>query len=153
VERIQKGLQNLIDAEEPNWWVTPQGSFRHPLPTVAKGRKRLDDIGELEIPSLINGSLTSTMALVSPNSPHLEIIPDPDQPMEDDDTSTPHASSFDSSSCAITVTSNPGSVLHSPMSRSPSAQFCIEKIHDDQTPVNAQETLQTKFNSLSNKSD
>jgi len=67
------------------------------------------------------------MALVSPNSPHPEIIRDPDQPMEDDDTSTPHPSSFDLSSRAITVTSNPGSVIHSPMSRSYSTQFRVEK--------------------------
>jgi len=67
------------------------------------------------------------MALVSPNSPHPELISNPDQPMEDDDTSTPHASSFDPSSPAITTTSNPGSVIHSPMSRSHSAQFRVEK--------------------------
>jgi len=40
VEGNQKILQNLIDAEEQNWWVTPQGSFRHPFPTIAKGRKK-----------------------------------------------------------------------------------------------------------------
>jgi len=40
VERNQKVLQDLIDAEEPNWWVTKQGSFRHPFPTLAKGRKK-----------------------------------------------------------------------------------------------------------------
>jgi len=40
VERNQKILQNLLDAEEQNWWVTPQGSFRHPFPTIAKGRKK-----------------------------------------------------------------------------------------------------------------
>jgi len=40
VERNQKALQNLIDAEEQNWWVTPQGSFRHPFPTLAKGRNK-----------------------------------------------------------------------------------------------------------------
>jgi len=67
------------------------------------------------------------MALVSPKSPHPELISNPDQPMEDDDTSTPHASSFDPSSCAMTTTSNPGSVIHSPMSRSHSAQFRVEK--------------------------
>jgi len=39
-ERNQKALQNLIDAEEQNWWVTKQGSFRHPFPTLAKGRKK-----------------------------------------------------------------------------------------------------------------
>jgi len=38
VERNQKILLNLIDAEEHNWWVTPPGSFRHPFPTIAKGR-------------------------------------------------------------------------------------------------------------------
>jgi len=127
VEHNQKVLQNLIDAEEQNWCVTKQGSSRHPFPTLAKGRKRLYDIGKLEILCLIKGSLTSTMALVSPISPHPEIIRDPDQPMEDDDTSTTHASSFDSSSRAITVTSNPGSVIHSPMSRSHCAQFRVEK--------------------------
>ena len=66
------------------------------------------------------------MALVSPNSPHPELIRG-DQPMEDDNTSTPHASSFDPSSRAMTSTSNPGSVIHSPMSRSHSAQFRVEK--------------------------
>jgi len=40
VEQNQKVLQNLIDAEEQNWWVTKQGSFRHPFPTLAKGRKK-----------------------------------------------------------------------------------------------------------------
>ena len=40
VERNQKILQNLIDAEEQNWWVTRQGSFRHPFPTIPKGRKK-----------------------------------------------------------------------------------------------------------------
>jgi len=67
------------------------------------------------------------MALVSPNSPHPELISNPDQPMEHDDSSTPHASSFDPSSRAMTTTSNPGSVIHSPMSRSHSAQFHVEK--------------------------
>jgi len=67
------------------------------------------------------------MALVSPNSPHPEIIRDPDQPMHDNDTFTPHTSSLDSSSCAITVTSNPGSVVHCPMSRSYSAQYLVAK--------------------------
>jgi len=67
------------------------------------------------------------MALVSSNSPHPELIRDPDQSMADDDTSTPHASSFDPSSRAMTTTSNPGSVIHSPMSRSHSAQFPVDK--------------------------
>jgi len=67
------------------------------------------------------------MALVSPNSPQPELIHHPDQPMEDDDTSTPYASSFDLSSRAMTTTSNPGSVIHSPMSRSNSVQFRVEK--------------------------
>jgi len=67
------------------------------------------------------------MALVSPNSSHPELIRDPAQPMEDDDTSTPHACSFDPSSRAITTTSNPGSVIHSPMSCSHSAQFRVDK--------------------------
>jgi len=40
VERNQKILHNFIDAEEQNWWITPQGSFRHPFPTIAKGRKK-----------------------------------------------------------------------------------------------------------------
>jgi len=40
VERNQKVLQNLIDTEEQNWWVTKQRSFRHPFPTLAKGRKK-----------------------------------------------------------------------------------------------------------------
>jgi len=40
VERNQKVLQNLIDAEEQNWWVTKQESFRHPFPTLPKGRKK-----------------------------------------------------------------------------------------------------------------
>jgi len=40
VERNQKILQDLIDAEEQNWWVTKQGSFRHSFPTIAKGRKK-----------------------------------------------------------------------------------------------------------------
>jgi len=40
VERNQKVLQNFIDAEEQNWWVTKQGSFRHPFPTLAKGQKK-----------------------------------------------------------------------------------------------------------------
>jgi len=40
VERDQKILQNLIHAEEQNWWVIPQGSIRHPFPTIAKGRKK-----------------------------------------------------------------------------------------------------------------
>ena len=40
VEQNQKILQNIIKAEEQNWWVTPEGSFRHPFPTIAKGRKK-----------------------------------------------------------------------------------------------------------------
>jgi len=40
VEQNHKVLQNHIDAEEENWWVTKQGSFRHPFPTIAKGRKK-----------------------------------------------------------------------------------------------------------------
>jgi len=40
VEQNQKVLQNLIDAEEQYWWITPQVSFRHPFPTLAKGRKK-----------------------------------------------------------------------------------------------------------------
>ena len=40
VERNQKNLQKLIDAEEQNWWVTPQGPFCQPFPTIAKGRKK-----------------------------------------------------------------------------------------------------------------
>ena len=40
VERNQNIFQNLIDAEEQNCWVTPQGSFRHPFTTIAKGRKK-----------------------------------------------------------------------------------------------------------------
>ena len=67
------------------------------------------------------------MALVSPNSPHPQLIRDPDQPMQDDDTSTPHASLFDLSSHAMTTTSNLGLVIHSPISRSHSAQFRVEK--------------------------
>ena len=67
------------------------------------------------------------MALGSPDSPHAELISNPDRPMEDDDTSTPHASSFDPSSCAMTTTSNAGSVIHSPLSRSDSVQFRVEK--------------------------
>jgi len=67
------------------------------------------------------------MAPVSPNSPHPELIRDPDQPMQDNHTSTPHGSSFDPSSRAMTTTSNPCSVVHSPMSRSHSAQFRVEK--------------------------
>jgi len=67
------------------------------------------------------------MALVSPNSPHAELISNPDQPMEDDDTSTPHASSFDPSSRAMTTNSHPGSVLHSLLSRFHSGQFRVEK--------------------------
>jgi len=39
-ERNQNALQDLIDAEEQNWWVTKQGSFRHPFSTLAKGRKK-----------------------------------------------------------------------------------------------------------------
>jgi len=39
-KRNRKILQNLIDTEEQNWWVTPQGSFRHPFPTIAKGCKK-----------------------------------------------------------------------------------------------------------------
>jgi len=38
VNQNQKTLQKLIDAEEQNWWVSPHGSFRHPFPTLAKGR-------------------------------------------------------------------------------------------------------------------
>ena len=40
VDQNQKTLQNLIDVEEQNWWVTPQVSFHHPFPTLAKGRKK-----------------------------------------------------------------------------------------------------------------
>jgi len=40
VEQNQNVLQNLIYAEEQNWWVTKQGSFRHPFPTLAKGQKK-----------------------------------------------------------------------------------------------------------------
>ena len=39
VDQNQKVLQNLIDAEEQNCWVTPQGFFHFPFPTIAKGRK------------------------------------------------------------------------------------------------------------------
>jgi len=67
------------------------------------------------------------MALVSPNSRHAELIRSPDQPMEDDDTSTPHASSFDPSSRAMTTNSHPGSVLHSLLSCFHSGQFRVEK--------------------------
>jgi len=67
------------------------------------------------------------MALASPNSPHPELIRDPDQPLEDDDTSTPHPSSFDQSSRAMTTISNPGLVTYSPLSRSHSAQFGVDK--------------------------
>jgi len=67
------------------------------------------------------------MALVSHKSPHPELIRDHNQPMEDDNTSTAHASSFDLSSSAMTTPSNPGSVGHSPMSGSHSAQFRVEK--------------------------
>jgi len=38
VNRNPKTLQKLIDSEEQNWWVSPPGSFRHPFPTLAKGR-------------------------------------------------------------------------------------------------------------------
>jgi len=38
VDRNQKTLQKLIDSEEQNWGVSPHGSFRHPFPTLAKGR-------------------------------------------------------------------------------------------------------------------
>jgi len=93
------------------------------------------------------------MALVSPNSPHPELIRDPDQPMQDDHTSTPHASSFNLSSRAMTTTSNPGSVIHSPRVAPIVRNSVSRKIGQDQTPVNAQETLQTKWNFLSNKSD
>ena len=47
--------------------------------------------------------------------------------MEDDDASTPHPSLFDPSSSAMTTTSNPGSVIHSPLSHSHSAQFLVEQ--------------------------
>jgi len=67
------------------------------------------------------------MALVSPNFPHPELISNPNQHMEDDDTSTPDAFSFDPSSHAMTTTSNPGSVIQSPMNRAHSAQFRVEK--------------------------
>jgi len=40
VEQNQNVLQNLIDAEEQNWCITPQGSFRHSFPTLGKGRKK-----------------------------------------------------------------------------------------------------------------
>lgn len=68
------------------------------------------------------------MALVNPNTPHPELVGSSDTPMDDDNASTPHASSFDPSSRAVTVSSPAGSVVHSPMSRSPSAQqFRIHK--------------------------
>jgi len=99
-----------------------------PVPYLSEGSKKHSNILESgNSKPQLKGSLTSSIALVSPNSPHPELIGNPDQPMEDDDTSMPHASSFDSSSRAITVTSNPGSVIHSPMSRSHSAQFRVEK--------------------------
>ena len=52
------------------------------------------------------------MALVSPNAPHPEIISNPDQPMEDDETSTPHVSSFD---CRRIY----GAVVMGPLTQSP----------------------------------
>ena len=97
-----------------------------PFPYYSEGSKKARRTGELETPFLNKGSLTSTMALISPNSPHPELITDPNQPMEDDDTCTPHESSFGPSSCAMTTNSNPGSVVHSPMSRSHSAQFRVK---------------------------
>ena len=93
------------------------------------------------------------MALVSPNSPHAELIQDPDQPTEDEDTSTPQVSSFDPSSRGMTVTSNPGSVIHPQWVVPIVRNFVSKKTRHDQTPVNAQETLRTKWNSLSTKSD
>ena len=47
VEQNHKDLQNLIEAEEQNWWVTPQWSFRHPFPTIAKGRKKARRYGRV----------------------------------------------------------------------------------------------------------
>jgi len=50
VEQNHKVLQNLIDAEEQNWWVTPQGSLCHPFPTIAKGRKKARRYGRVRNP-------------------------------------------------------------------------------------------------------
>ena len=60
------------------------------------------------------------------HSLHPEIIQESDQHMEDDNTSTPHASTFNASFQAVSVSSEPGSVA---MSRSTSAPFpgCIGK--------------------------
>jgi hypothetical protein len=64
------------------------------------------------------------MAQPGSHSPHPEIIQGLDQLMEDDNTSTPHASSFDPSSRALSVVSPPGSIA---LSRTSSAPFRIEK--------------------------
>ena len=50
------------------------------------------------------------LQLVGSHSPHPEIIQESDQLMEDDNTSTPHASIFQPFSQAISVLSDSGSV-------------------------------------------
>ena len=35
---LHQTYQEFVDSQEQNWWRTPHGIFRHPFPTVAKGR-------------------------------------------------------------------------------------------------------------------
>jgi hypothetical protein len=91
------------------------------------------------------------MAQVGSNSPHPEIIQESDQLMEDDNSSTPHASTFNPDSRALSVTSASGSIA---LSRSTSAPFPgrVEKNpgrssprHHSRNPTNQTERLKQQI--------
>jgi hypothetical protein len=91
------------------------------------------------------------MAQVGSNSPHPEIIQESDQLMEDDNSSTPHASTFNPDSRALSVTSTSGSIA---LSRSTSAPFPgrVEKNpgrssprHHSRNPTNQTERLKQQI--------
>ena len=92
--------------------------------------------------------------LLRSHSPHREIVQVSDQMMEDENTSTPHASTFNPSSRAVSVTSEPGSVDSVALSRTSSAPFpgCVGKNlarsnprHHARTPTNQTEHLKEQI--------
>ena len=87
------------------------------------------------------------LQILGSQSPHPEMIQESDQLMEDDNTSTPHASTFNPSSRAVSVSSKSGSVA---ISRSTSAPFSsrIRKgspRHHARAPTNQTETLKQQI--------
>jgi hypothetical protein len=91
------------------------------------------------------------MAQAGSHSPHPEIVQESDQLMEDDNSSTPHASTFNPDSRALSVTSTSGSIA---LSRSTSAPFPgrIEKNpgrssprHHSRNPTNQTERLKQQI--------